>query len=57
MEELIKMLWVNNKFSILAIDKVRNDPSHLISLRQKLKDCQREIIDLANKEGVDLNVV
>lgn len=53
-EYLIKVLYASNKLGILAIDKERNDP-HLFSLRQKLEDCQHEIIDLANREGIDLS--
>lgn len=54
-ENLIKVLYASNKLGILAIDEERNDPHYLSSLRQKLKDCQHEIIALADREGIDLS--
>lgn len=57
-ENLIKVLYASNKLGILTIDEERakrNNPHYLFSLRQKLEDCQHEIIDLADRERVDLS--
>ena len=59
-ENLIKVLYASNKMGILTIEEERvkrNDPHYLSSLHQKLKDCLHEIIDLAIKEGVDLDAM
>lgn len=59
-ENLMKVLYASNKLGILAIDEERtkrNDPHYLSSLCQKLKECQHEIINLADREGVDLSAI
>lgn len=59
MKDLIKILYISNKLNIAYIneERKRKDDVYLLSLYEKLKDCQSQIIDLADREGVDLSVL
>ena len=56
MKDLIKILYISNKLNMLYIneERKRKDDVYLLSLYEKLEDCQSQIIDLADREGVDL---
>lgn len=59
MKDLIKMLYISNRLNMTYINKERKrkDDVYLLSLYEKLEDCQSQIIDLADREGVDLSAI
>lgn len=59
MKDLIKILYISNKLNMLYIneERKRKDDVYLLSLYEKLEDCQSQIIDLADREGVDLDAI
>ncbi len=59
MKDLIKMLYISNRLNMTFIneERKRKDDIYLLSLYEKLEDCQSQIIDLADREGVDLSAI
>ena len=59
MKDLIKMLYISNRLNMTYIneERKRKDDVYLLSLYEKLEDCQSQIIDLADREGVDLYAI